>query len=198
MGQRPPITVYIKAFPVVSTLLICSVLGWAVVSLMWPPPQFLTFGGLQQAQYWRVVTPIFMHFGIMHLAFNGLWLVVLGTRIERAFGSLHLLLIVLLSAVLSNFGQVFWSGEVNFGGMSGVIYGLLGYVWIKNYLRPDPLLALPLELIGFMVVWMLLGMSGILTALIGIHVANGAHLFGLLTGMALGLVFGLAAKNNGR
>ena len=144
-----------------------------------------------------MVSPIFVHFGLMHFVFNGLWLCLLGARIERLSGSLHLLLVVLLSALVSNMSQYVWSGSVYFGGMSGVIYGLLGYIWIRNLLAPHPLITLPRELILFMIGWLFVCMTGVLDILLGVGIANAAHASGLLVGMLMGLVFG-AVKNIGK
>jgi len=152
------------------------------------------FGGLAEGELWRLITPIFVHFGLMHFAFNGLWLCLLGARIEHLLGSVHLLLLVLLSALVSNMGQFIWTGSVAFGGMSGVIYALLGYIWIRHLLAPHPLLALPKELIGFMLFWLLFCMTGILDFLLGVGIANAAHFSGLIVGMFLGLIFGFVAS----
>ena len=83
---------------------------------------------------------------------------------------------------------------MHFGGMSGVIYGLLGYIWIRNLLAPHPLIALPKELIIFMIGWLFVCMTGILDVLLGVGIANAAHATGLLIGMLLGLVFGAVAQ----
>ena len=68
-------------------------------------------------------------------------------------GSLHLLLVVLVTALISNAGQYLWEGPSLFGGLSGVLYGLLGYLWVFNRLAPAPVLALPKGVIGFMLAW---------------------------------------------
>ena len=79
---------------------------------------------------------MFLHFGLMHLAFNCIWLAMLGSKIEQQQGSIHLLLLVVACGVVSNMVQFNWSGSMYFGGMSGVIYALLGYLWVRHKLRP--------------------------------------------------------------
>ena len=183
-----------KMNPSVTVLMIGSVLGTVIASYFpqWQRPLF--FGGLASPDYWRFVTPIFSHFGLVHLIFNCLWLSMLGSRIEKMSGSLHLLLLVLVTGVVSNVVQFVWSGSPYFGGMSGVVYALLGYIWIKDKVVPDPQLQLPPGIIGFMLGWLVVCMTGILDLLLGVGVANGAHLGGLIIGMLLGLIFGLISR----
>lgn len=182
-----------RRHPAVSMLVVASVIGAAIASFGGDLLGLLLFGGLQENQIWRLLTPIFLHFGLVHLAFNVLWLVILGSRIEQLFGSLHLLLLVVAAGVFSNMIQAGWTGSMPFGGMSGVIYALLGYIWVKGRFVPDPSLELPPGVLGFMLIWLLIGMSGVLELVFGVGVANGAHVGGFGIGLLLGLVFGLLA-----
>lgn len=182
-----------RRHPAVSMLVVASVIGAAIASFGGDLLGLLLFGGLQENQIWRLLTPIFLHFGLVHLAFNVLWLVILGSRIEQLFGSLHLLLLVVAAGVFSNMIQAGWTGSMPFGGMSGVIYALLGYIWVKGRFVPDPSLELPPGVLGFMLIWLLIGMSGALELVFGVGVANGAHVGGFGIGLLLGLVFGLLA-----
>lgn len=181
----------ISANPIV-TLLICgSAIGALVVEVSQPIPNYLFYNGLQEGNYLRLITPIFLHFGLMHLVFNCLWLAILGSRIETQQGTVHLLLLILLSGAGSNMLQYNWSGSMYFGGMSGVIYALLGYLWMLHKLKPHSYAALPAGLMGFMLGWLLLCMTGILEVALGIAVANAAHAGGLVIGLFLGAVFAL-------
>jgi len=184
----------IKRHPVVAILMLGSLLGAAVVEVSPMLTHLLFFGDLQQGQYHRLLSPIFLHFGLLHLVFNSLWLSMLGAKIETLEGSFHLLFLVIVSGTVSNMSQYYWSGSIYFGGMSGVIYALLGYVWIKHKIAPQQFPALPKGLMGFMVGWLLLCMTGILKIAVGIGVANAAHLGGLLVGLLIGLVFALKAQ----
>ena len=85
---------------------------------------------MPQGQPWRVITPIFLHFGILHIAFNMLWLWELGRRIEGEQGNITLLFLVFSIGLASNIAQAIAVKGGLFGGMSGVIYGLLGYCWL--------------------------------------------------------------------
>jgi GlpG protein len=131
-------------------------------------------------QFWRLITPIFLHFGAMHLIFNLLWLKDLGTVIEKLASTRTLLGLVLVAGVLSNVGQFVAAGPF-FGGMSGVVYALLGFVWMKSRFDPGSGFYLDKQTVIMMVGWFFLCMTGALG-----HVANYAHGFGLGIGMIWG------------
>ena len=99
------------ANPLISALLGLSMLGYAFASAVVPVPPMLVFGGLEDGHYWRLVTPIFLHFGVLHLVFNALWLGLLGSKIERAAGSVQALLLIITIAMVSNVGQYLWTGS---------------------------------------------------------------------------------------
>jgi GlpG protein len=129
-----------------------------------------------------------LHFGLMHIVFNALWLWELGGMIERRQGAVRILGLVLLIAAGSNIAQAM-TGVSLFGGMSGVIYGLLGYIVAWNRLRPATPFPLVRGVAVVMVVWLLVCMAGF-TEVLGLGaVANTAH----LSGLVLGLILGLAA-----
>ncbi|MCK9469641.1 MAG: rhomboid family intramembrane serine protease [Porticoccaceae bacterium] len=213
--QPGPLTL-LRRSPVMGLALLLSILGAAVVHWQFQWVHWLTFQdftfvrglgpegavGLQvefgtfedawaQGQYWRLLTPMFLHFGVFHLAFNGLWLWEFGRRIEAGTGSLHLLMLILVTGAASNWGQYYFGGASLFGGMSGVLYALLGYLWIRHWLAPNPVLALPRGIIVFMLVWLLLCLVGIVDLFMRGSIANAAHVTGLVTGMILGGLFGL-------
>lgn len=137
---------------------------------------------LASGQWWRLLTPIFLHFSVLHVLFNLLWVWVVGARIEQRQGWATLLGLVLLSGVASNLAQYWVSGPM-FGGMSGVVFGLLGYTWLWDRLQPQPLFDFPPALMGFMLFWLALGFTGALEAMGLGAIANTAHLVGLLGGL---------------
>lgn len=165
----------------------------AIVRLTFTPVDSL--GYLASApnlqQWWRLVTPIFLHFGWMHLAFNALWYWELGRRIELRSGSLWLLGLTLLFAVVSNLAQWMVSGATAlFGGLSGVLYGLLGYCWLYQMLSPNVHFDLPRGVVIMMLAWLVLCLSGVVTVLGFGAIANGAHVGGLVIGCVCGAIAG--------
>jgi GlpG protein len=139
------------------------------------------FNEVREGEVWRLVSPIFLHFSGWHLLGNMYWTGVFGSMLERRQGSVSLLWKVLLIAVISNVAQYAATHfEYNFGGMSGVGYGLFGYIWMKGHFDPDDGIGLPRETTVFFLIWLVLCSLG----LIG-PIANWAHSAGLVTGMLL-------------
>ncbi len=200
-----------RAYPVTLLTLVLGVIGAMLIhydhQLMWVSQ--LTFqpvrvighqlelsvagAGFSHGEYWRLLTPIFLHFGLFHILFNGLWIWEFGRRIEHAFGSGVLLALIVVIGVLSNTAQYAWNGPSLFGGLSGVLYGLLGFLWIYCKFKPHPTLALPPGIVGFMLIWLALGMTGAIDFFIDGSIANAAHFGGLVAGMLLAFV--LARSN---
>lgn len=149
-------------------------------------------GTIESMQLWRIVTPIFLHFSAAHIVFNVLWIWVAGTRIECFQGRAALIGLVLFSGVISNLAQYWVSGPM-FGGLSGVVFAFLGYTWLWDRLDPRKI-GLPPALMGFMVLWLVLGYSGVLTSIGFGSIANTAHLAGLLAGLAFVPLGKLLAK----
>jgi len=144
--------------------------------VQWRPDLPEIFNG----QIWRLITPIFLHFGFMHILFNMLWLKDLGSMIENKKGTVYLIILVLALAILSNLGQYFVSGPL-FGGMSGVVYGLLGYLWMKTKFDPQSGMFLSQTTVIFMIVWFFICLTG----MVG-NIANTAHGVGAAAGIAWG------------
>jgi GlpG protein len=147
---------------------------------------------IRRGEVWRLVTPIFLHFNVVHLLFNMFALNDLGSLIETRRGSRRLALLVLATGVGSNLAQYlapdlftahpFREGFSFFGGMSGVIFGLFGYAWMRGRFDLGSGLALAPGTVSYMLFWMLLCMTGLLGP-----IANTAHAVGLLAGMLCGV-----------
>jgi GlpG protein len=154
--------------------------------------------GLKRGEVWRLVTPIFVHLNFWHLAFNMLMLYQLGSPIEARRGGLRLALLVLACAVPSNLAQYYlghatWTGHglipdpsPFFGGMSGVVYGLFGYVWMKAVLDPEAGLEIQPSTVLMLLLWFFLCFSEEFQQMVG-AVANMAHGAGLLVGILIGV-----------
>ena len=143
---------------------------------------------IHSGQVWRLITPIFLHGGIVHLAFNMWALYVLGTVVEYTRGTRTLAILTLISALTSNVGQYlyvlnFYHQLVPWVGISGVVYAVFGYLWMKSRFEPEQGIRLHPASVRLMILWLLLGFTGIG----GLRMANGAHVVGLIVGMLFGL-----------
>ena len=131
-------------------------------------------------EVWRLFTPIFLHSGLPHILFNVLALLQLGCMIEARRSTGFLALFVAVSAIGSNVAQYYFVGPW-FGGMSGVVYALGGYIWIKGkYDRASGLFLDP-QSVTFMLVWLVVCFTGWAGP-----IANTAHVAGLIVGAAWG------------
>lgn len=133
---------------------------------------------IRSGQVWRLISPVFLHFHLAHIGFNGVAMWVLGSVLERRMGAVHLLVLVAIIGVGSNVAEYLGTGPW-FGGLSGVVYGLLGYFWIQGRYNPRFGLVLYDQVIYFMLGWFVLCWLGIIP-----NVANWAHTAGLGLGMA--------------
>ncbi|MBN1379955.1 MAG: rhomboid family intramembrane serine protease [Gammaproteobacteria bacterium] len=178
----PPVTTALIAISV--TISILSRLGSSdaiLAPLFIADPYSDGFQSVLSGQVWRLITPIFLHFGILHILFNMMWLWDLGPIIERKKGHLFLLGFVFIVGITSNIAQFAFTKSPFFGGMSGVVYGLLGYIWIHGRCNPQFGITLHKPVVIMMLAWFVLCWFGIFGP-----IANWAHTFGLGLGIALG------------
>ena len=148
---------------------------------------------LYSQAWWRLITPIFLHFSLAHLVFNMMWLWVFGRHIERDEGSVYCFTVMLLWGVLSNLAQLLYQGA-NFGGMSGVIYGVIGYLWIEQIAGRRRLIVLPKWLFVMFIIWALWGvLDPVLVPYDSLrsNMANASHFGGLCAGCITALASSL-------
>lgn len=146
---------------------------------------------LVSGQIWRLITPDFLHFSWTHIIFNSVMLWFLGSQIEWIDGRGRLVALFLVTSLGSNGLQYLVSGPL-FGGLSGVVYGILGYCWLSQ--RRWPRFQFPPALVTFALVWMVIGFTPI-PEMIGVgRMANEAHLGGFIAGLALAVIMPLRRK----
>lgn len=162
-----------------------SVRGLLITDFTTGTPLESSLSEIRHGQFWRLVTPIFIHFGPLHIIFNMLWLRDLGSMVEGRQSSRLLGVLVLAIAAGSNLAQ-FWFGGPLFGGMSGVVYGLLGYIWMRGKFDPGSGLYLHPTTLTMMIIWFFACFTPIVP-----HVANAAHTAGLVMGIVWGYLASL-------
>ena len=143
-----------------------------------------TFG-----QFFKMLSPILLHAGLLHLAFNMLWMWEFGKRIEAVQSSLSMFLNVVLLGVFSNTVQYIYGGSIYFGGMSGVVYGLFGYIVMWQVFDPAKKLSLPWNLVFFLLITLF-----IVSALGFDNIADAAHIGGFVTGLLLGAITAILSR----
>ncbi|OZB03744.1 MAG: rhomboid family intramembrane serine protease, partial [Marinobacter sp. 34-60-7] len=146
---------------------------------------------LADGQVWRLITPDFLHFSWTHIIFNAVMLWFLGSQIEWIDGRIRLAVLFLMTSLLSNGLQYAVSGPL-FGGLSGVVYGILGYCWLSQQRRPR--FQFPPALVTFALVWMVIGFTP-LPEMLGLgRMANEAHLGGFVAGLLVAALSPLRGK----
>jgi GlpG protein len=152
------------------------------------------FEKIQQGEIWRLATPVLLHLNMFHLFFNMIWLIVLGKMIEDRVAPLKYILLILIVAIASNTAQYLMTGP-NFIGFSGVICGMLGFIWARQQRSPWEGYHLTAGVVSFMLFFVLImAASQFVSFLLEIFydktfipiIANTAHIVGGVVGYALG------------
>ena len=199
-SSPPPLPTPLAKFaPVNLILIVGSVLVFLISNMgestRWLLPIFISLYPstspeclleVRHGELWRLFSPAFIHFGITHLGFNMIGLKNVGDPMERVHGTRFYLFLAAILALCSNLGQYFLSpgGSPYFGGMSGVLYGLFGYLWTRGLPDPAYPLRMPKQTVIVALVWFVACFTGVLGP-----IANGAH----TTGLVLGAVWGWLA-----
>lgn len=151
------------------------------------------FEKIKEGQVYRLITPAVLHGSLLHILFNMLWLYVLVRQVEWKIGFLRALFLMTLIGVISNTMQYLMSGPV-FLGFSGIVCGLVGFIWMRQKIAPWEGYPLPKQVVSFVLIFILgimfldliaffLKFSSALHLYAGF--ANTAHISGAIAGMAL-------------
>ena len=160
------------------------------------------FQQISQGQIWRLITPVFVHgtgqeflFDFLHIFFNMYWMYWLGTRLEIQFGLKTYLGLFLIAGVASILVPLLTPetgllgirglGGGSVVGMSGVVYGVIGFGWCKMKMKPSVGMRITPFVLMFSIGWMLFGIvSASSSQGVGYNssISHLAHLVGLLTG----------------
>lgn len=140
--------------------------------------------------WWRLVSNIFLHFGIIHLAMNMYCLYTVGVYLEPMLGKVKYTTAYLCTGVLASIASLWWHKEgVNSAGASGAIFGLYGLflALLTTSLIPKQVRQSLLQSIGIFVAYNLLyGMKS--------GVDNAAHVGGLVSGFIIGYLYAYGIK----
>src|SRR5215831_860136 len=142
---------------------------------------------IARGQWWRFVTPVFIHIGWLHLIFNSYALWIVGPQVEKLYGSARFVILYVITGVAGVFGSYIYHPLSISAGASGAIFGLFGVLLVfgiryRNAIPPFFKRAVGTGVLPVIVVNLIIGfsMSGL--------VDNAAHLGGLIAGAALAAV----------
>ena len=193
------------AFPLTIAMLVVMLFCYlGFVSGLLPLESFMLTPGLWSGHkldwqsFWandvyRWWTPSLVHFSLLHLVMNSFWWWVLAKAVETYDGRLALISLVMVLGVLSAFGQYQTAGPF-FGGLSGINYGLMAWVWFRQYryrrYYPDYVrYQIPSWLFPFMMVALVVML--LLEPATNTNIGHESHLAGALSGLILAVVWPL-------
>lgn len=135
-------------------------------------------------EWWRLITPVLVHAGVLHLAMNMFVLYIYGQNLEEAFGHVRFFVIYIVSGVVASAFSYAFGGAGPSVGASGAVMGVVGALLVYLYnRRSSQFIAQHLRgMVGFLVLNALIG-------LISPNIDEMAHLGGLVGGVLLGLGF---------
>ncbi|GHI01335.1 rhomboid family intramembrane serine protease [Neobacillus kokaensis] len=180
---------FIRYYPIVSAIVAIHISLYLLTILpIFPNYWFFEhFSGvnlyIMEGEFWRLITPIFMHSGFSHMLFNSFSIVLFGPALERLLGGGRFLFIYLASGIIANVATFILEPlTYTHVGSSGAIFGLFGYyiamiIFQKNRLSKE----------NSQIIITLCVVSLIMT-FIQPNINITAHLFGLLGGFFLGYV----------
>jgi membrane associated rhomboid family serine protease len=142
---------------------------------------------VEHGDWYRLITSGFIHYGLLHIAFNMYALYILGAALERYIGSLRFALIYFLSLLAGSFGALVATPHAQSAGASGAIFGVMGALLVLERQRGIALLG---GSVGALIVINLV----FTFAVPGISI--GGHIGGLLGGIAAGLVLSGYGRGN--
>lgn len=189
-----PVAFSPTSFPVTIALISASALLFLAMvlsgasALAPTPQQAIAFGAdvgtlTLNGQSWRLVTSMFVHFGIVHLALNMWCLWNLGRAAEQLLGRFSYLLAYFVSGIFGSIASVYWHPQAAGAGASGAIFGLAGVLVSFVYLKKTPAHLRPnSNMLGSLGTFIAYNLA--FGALPGI--SNAAHIGGLVMGLAVG------------
>lgn len=156
------------------------------------PPGTL-FGKIRQGEYWRLFTPALLHGGFLHILFNMAWVWLLGRQIEERIGMFRYLVFSLFVGIIANIAQYLISGP-EFLGYSGIVMGMVGFIWMRQRLAPWEGYPLHPTVVRFIVIYvvvlMVISMLSFVLNFFQLKgfdsmFANTAHIIGGISGILL-------------
>lgn len=176
-------------YPIVSTLVIIYLGLWLIIDFLHLPigETIYQFGigsnyYIHQGEYWRLITPMFLHGGLMHVLFNSFSLVLFGPALEQMLGKFKFLVAYLGAGIIGNLGTFFFgSSDILYAhvGASGAIYGLFGLYIYMVLFRKDLIDQSSAQII------LVIFIIGLVMTFVRANINVQGHIFGFIGGLAL-------------
>ncbi|WP_217587371.1 rhomboid family intramembrane serine protease [Lentibacillus saliphilus] len=179
---------FVQLYPVVATLVAINIVLYVFIDLIRLPiaVEFKFWGigfnpAVTAGEYWRLITPIFLHGGLTHVLFNSFSLVLFGPALEKMLGKVKFILAYFGAGIAGNVGTYIMDPNSLTAhlGASGAIYGIFGIYMYMVAMRKDLIDQASTQII---VVIFLIGM---VMTFIQPNINISAHVFGFLGGLAL-------------
>ncbi|MDL4840151.1 rhomboid family intramembrane serine protease [Aquibacillus rhizosphaerae] len=179
---------FIRFYPIVSTIVAIQLVIWLLIALGSPLGNFILQWGIgvnllvEQGEYWRHITPIFLHSGTTHVLFNSFSLVLFGPALEQMLGKFKFILVYLATGIIANIFTYYLESSPYYThlGASGAIYGLFGVYLYMVFLRKDLIDRANAQIVTTILV------IGLVMTFVQSNINISAHLFGVISGLAFG------------
>jgi len=142
----------------------------------------MLYGG----EWWRLVSSMFLHIGIMHLFMNSMWLILAGIRAELFFGHLKFLIIYFVGGIVGSFAMMITAdpNTITIGaGASGAIFGLMGSMLAYMLITKRNIENFSFQSLGTMV------LINVVFGFMIPGISNAAHIGGMIGGFIVGVLF---------
>ena len=142
----------------------------------------------KSGEYYRLLSSMFIHIGLLHLLFNMYALYIIGPQVESFYGKFKYFLIYILSGVSGSILSITFSSNTVSAGASGAIFGLMGALlyfgfFYRNYLGS----VIKSQIVPIIMLNLVIGFS---TS----GIDNAAHIGGLIGGILTSLALGVTDK----
>ncbi|WP_282035112.1 rhomboid family intramembrane serine protease [Metabacillus indicus] len=182
---------FIRLYPVVTAIVCIQVLLWLLFLLPFPEMTFFFAsivgynGGVANGEWWRLITPIFLHANFAHILFNSVSIILFAPALERMLGKARFLSAYLATGMIANLATYFVIEDLSYThvGASGAIFGLFGiYLYIVVF-RKDLIDSSNSQLIITILA------IGIVMTFINTNINIIAHIFGAVGGALIAPLF---------
>ncbi|WP_062106604.1 rhomboid family intramembrane serine protease [Bacillus niameyensis] len=180
---------FLKFYPIISVIIAIHIILFSMIHLPIFPGRaiFESLVGVNflitEGEYWRLVTPIFVHIAFAHLLFNSFSLILFGPALEKALGKLMFIVVYLACGIGANIATLLvHPPNYSHIGASGAIFGLFGVYLAVILFKKE---YMPIQ--GKQVILPIAVISIVMTFFTS-NVNIAGHIFGLISGLLIGRI----------